>query len=348
MRTADRKTYEVIIKHKEYFDARTIEIIENLMKDNENSLKIIGKKDAVISKQNNHILALENKVADQSKIIDSYAFKKKEDDITIDELKYIIENISKIMKPSSNLNHELLTYLKQKINCISEDDLLKIEYAIANTLCNCINNRDEVVSKIRNLLIDVATSEKVSLLDIRKIDYGAYSQIYRLGEKVIKIGLNRAVENIIDNRLILIPDYKGFIGSEYIEITDYIEIDNEGVTFNDLYMMYEELREQGITWLDPSEENVTRVDQKTLDKIKKKDKKKLGFDTNLNYNNKELVVGDLIIIDLDHLISTDDINMIKHIKYNLNEIIVEKLDYFEKIYNERHKTKCLTLKNVRI
>ena len=265
-----------------------------------------------------------------------------------DELKYIIENISKIMKPSSNLKHELLTYLKQKINCISEDDLLKIEYAIANTLCNCINNRDEVVSKIRNLLIDVATSEKVSLLDIRKIDYGAYSQIYRLGEKVIKIGLNRAVENIIDNRLILIPDYKGFIGSEYIEITDYIEIDNEGVTFNDLYMMYEELREQGITWLDPSEENVTRVDQKTLDKIKKKDKKKLGFDTNLNYNNKELVVGDLIIIDLDHLISTNDINMIKHIKYNLNEIIVEKLDYFEKIYNERHKTKCLTLKNVRI
>ena len=265
-----------------------------------------------------------------------------------DELKYIIENISKIMKPSSNLKHELLTYLKQKINCISEDDLLKIEYAIANTLCNCINNKDEVVSKIRNLLIDVATSEKVSLLDIRKIDYGAYSQIYRLGEKVIKMGLNRAVENIIDNRLILIPDYKGFIGSEYIEITDYIEIDNEGVTFNDLYMMYEELREQGITWLDPSEENVTRVDQKTLDKIKKKDKKKLGFDTNLNYNNKELVVGDLIIIDLDHLISTDDINMIKHIKYNLNEIIVEKLDYFEKIYNERHKTKCLTLKNVRI
>ena len=78
------------------------------------------------------------------------------------------------MKPSSNLKHELLTYLKQKINCISEDDLLKIEYAIANTLCNCINNRDEVVSKIRNLLIDVATSEKVSLLDIRNTKKNIY------------------------------------------------------------------------------------------------------------------------------------------------------------------------------
>lgn len=93
MRTTDRKTYEVIVKHKEYFDARTIEIIENLMKDNENSLRIISKKDAVISKQNSHILALENKVADQSKIIDSYAFKKKEDEITIDELRYIINGL---------------------------------------------------------------------------------------------------------------------------------------------------------------------------------------------------------------------------------------------------------------
>ena len=264
-----------------------------------------------------------------------------------DELKYIIENISKIMKPSSNLNHELLTYLKQKINCISEDDLLKIEYAISNTMCNCITNRDEVVEEVRKLLVEIARSENVSVLDIRKIDYGAYSQIYRLGEKVIKIGLSRAVENIIDNRLLLIPDYKGFIGSEYIEVTDYIEIDNEGVTFNDLYMMYEELRDQGIVWLDPSRENVTRVNENTLNKLKNKDRSKLGFYPNPNYNNKELVAGDLIIIDLDYMVSIDDIDTIKHIKYNLNEMLVAILDSFEKKYDETHQNKYLTLKNVR-
>lgn len=265
-----------------------------------------------------------------------------------DELDYIIENISLIMKPSSNLKCELLNYLKEKINYISDEDLVKIEYSIASTISTCIKNRADVVSRIRDLLVDVAKKENVSLLDIRKIDYGSYSQVYRLGNKVIKIGLSRAVKNIIDNRLLLIPDYKSFIGSEYIEITDYIEIDNEDVSFNDLYMMYEELREQGITWLDPSRENVTRIDKDTLDKIKGKDKRGLGFCDNPNYNDKELAVGDLIIIDLDHLVSTDDIDTIAHIKYSLNEIIVEKLESFEKIYDEKHKSKCLKLKNVRI
>lgn len=264
-----------------------------------------------------------------------------------DELEYIIENITQIMRPSSNLKYELLNYLKEKIDYITEEDLTKIEYAISNTMCNCITNRDEVVEEVRKLLVEIARSENVSVLDIRKIDYGSYSQVYRLGNKVIKIGLSRAVENIIDNRLLLIPDYKGFIGSEYIEVTDYIEIDNENIAFNDLYMMYEELRDQGIVWLDPSRENVTRVNENTLNKLKNKDRSKLDFYPNPNYNNKELVAGDLIIIDLDYMVSIDDIDTINHIKHNLNEMLVVILDSFEKKYDETHQNKYLTLKNVR-
>ncbi len=131
MRTADKRTYEAIIKHKEYFDGRLIEIIENLKNENENSLVAISKKDAMISKQCSQILTLENKVLDQSKIIQSFVCKTKDHEIEIEEQKKTIkgntEYIDKIKQENDMIKSDLDEALKNIKNLEKEIEKLKKE-----------------------------------------------------------------------------------------------------------------------------------------------------------------------------------------------------------------------------
>ena len=131
MRTADKRTYEAIIKHKEYFDGRLIEIIENLKNENKNSLVVISKKDAMISKQCSQILTLENKVSDQSKIIQSFVCKTKDHEIEIEEQKKTIkgntEYIDKIKQENDMIKSDLDEALKNIKNLEKEIEKLKKE-----------------------------------------------------------------------------------------------------------------------------------------------------------------------------------------------------------------------------
>ena len=131
MRTADKRTYEAIIKHKEYFDGRLLEIIENLKNENENSLVAISKKDAMISKQCSQILTLENKVSDQSKIIQSFVCKTKDHEIEIEEQKKTIkgntEYIDKIKQENDMIKSDLDEALKNIKNLEKEIEKLKKE-----------------------------------------------------------------------------------------------------------------------------------------------------------------------------------------------------------------------------
>ena len=44
--------------------------------------------------------------------------------------------------------------------------------------------------------------------------------------------------------------------------------------------------------------------------------------------------GDLVIIDLDHIVFEDDQDSINRIKRDLNEIIVDRIALFEKRYQD--------------
>ena len=127
-----------------------------------------------------------------------------------------------------------------------------------------------------------------------------------------------------------------------MEITDYLEPAKD-VSFEEIYSVYKELRDQGIIWLAPNEENLARVDKKTLENNKRKKKEGIGLLKNYNYLDKDLEVGDLLIIDLDHMVYENDVEKIRDIEFDLDGALLERRHYFEERYN--NKTKRLVKTN---
>ena len=93
------------------------------------------------------------------------------------------------------------------------------------------------------------------------------------------------------------------------EITDYVNVECDKFTRDELYDVYKNLREQGIIWLDPGEDNLGRMNKKTCEshESKKYLLKQNGFLKNPNYIKNELNVGDVVIIDLDYLIYEEEL-----------------------------------------
>lgn len=255
--------------------------------------------------------------------------------INHDELDYIINHISEIFRGKNFVNEKILEYLKSWEEFILGDIKHHIEIIITKCLSSYyINQNDEELNKLHQLLVSVAEEEHTSLFSLKKINYGAFSTIYRINNKVIKIGY-RAIETIPNCSRLLLPEFKGKIGSDYIEITDYVET-NENDNMEDAYLIYKELRDQGLIWLDPRSDNLAILDKKACESQNKKRNEILSLDIgyNPNFHKRELEEGDLVIIDLDHIVFEDDQDSINRIKRDLNEIIVDRIALFEKRYQD--------------
>lgn len=244
------------------------------------------------------------------------------------ELDYIINNIENIIKKESSLTDELLAYLKDNSNLI---DITKIEKLIIKY----ISYNSLYDDSLYNFIKEVVKKEDSTILDIRKINTGAYSKVYRVSNKVIKIGNKRICPDTINNSRILLPDFKGYINENYIEVTDYLE-PTKDIYESDLYDIYSELRDQGIIWIDIKKNNLARLDKKTIEKqnIKRNDKLN-GIINNPNYIERDLKEDDLVIIDLDHIIFDYEKEKLDYILNNLDEELV----VINKIFSERYESK---------
>ena len=56
---------------------------------------------------------------------------------------------------------------------------------------------------------------------------------------------------------------------------------------------------------------------------------------------KELQAGDLVIIDLDHIVFQEDQDTINAIKRDLDETLIARVELFEKRYQEEKQPKKL-------
>ena len=251
-----------------------------------------------------------------------------------DELDYILKNFGNISQYDFESKEPILEYINKNINRISKNDLQKIKFSLTYQLLEeKFELTDDDVNKAKDLFVETANKENLTIFDIKKINYGSYSSIYRLGSKIIKIGYKRAIKNIVDNNRILLPDSITKVKSNIIEITDYIDGKSD-FSKDEVYEVYKELREQGIIWLDPTSENLKRLDEETKLKQEKKslNRDKYPFIKNRRFINRPLRTNELIIIDLDHLVGEDDRPNICRVNDYLREDILTDRENYEKRY----------------
>lgn len=252
-----------------------------------------------------------------------------------DDLNYIVKHFDSLCKSDYEYLKPLLDYLKFNTFRIKDNDVLeKLKGSlIYHMLYETVIVKDEDIDRIRFIFNELAKNENESFFEIREISAGSFSTVYRLGNKVIKIGRRRA-SKIIDNSRILLPDQLLNIAGNTIEITDYVK-DVGIASIEETYEVYKDLRDQGIIWMDPYFLNIGKLDRTTIEsqneKAKHKDKMPFLVE-NRKFKHRELKTNDLVIIDLDHLILEEDKKMFGIISRNISETREKAREGFEKRY----------------
>lgn len=121
------------------------------------------------------------------------------------------------------------------------------------------------IKKLELIFTKIFIQENVNVSDVVHVENGTTTRVYQIGTKVVKFGVNKRVFPSIDHPRILKPLSKEDIPMKAenqtnivtTEITHFVDTNN--ITDEDAYMVFKELREQGIIWTDPRPDNIGRL-----------------------------------------------------------------------------------------
>lgn len=233
----------------------------------------------------------------------------------------VVEELIKLGK--LNIVEKYLNYFYRKNSSLLElKSILQTEEINIDEINNLINNNPNLVIEeitrypveyleeqklydfFKIMIEELLTNEGKQYSDIEILGQGGYSKVFGVGSKVLKIGEPRATLNIKDNRRFLKPLYRKnikYLNSSFtifcVEITERLDMTN--ITYDDVYEIYKELRDQGLVWLDAKRENVGRLirDNKLyFDGIDYVDKESTSYTTD---DNEVLLKGSLMLVDND-------------------------------------------------
>lgn len=229
------------------------------------------------------------------------------------EVEYICDNMEQVISLSDM--HKLidLGWLK-KLKKLSPDIFDKIHTSIVAKMTGVKPKfLDSKTLLGLTLIVDeVAKNESVDISDLEYIEKGTLTDVYKLGNKVVKFGKDRLTDKIPYHRRILQPlirrrvlrSFKGL----YVEISEYLQPDNE-ITDEDAYSIYKELRNDGIIWLDAKKENLGRLEKDNIVYFNEPlyiKEESVGYIPETIQQDEPLHKGDLVIIDTDFLIREQD------------------------------------------
>ena len=257
----------------------------------------------------------------------SILYRSKEND-------YISNNMAQIIN-SIDLNRVSL----QKIKKINPEKFATVHSDIISNLArnSAFELQGDIDYKTINALTiifdEIAQNENTDLSNLQYKGSGFFSNVYKLGNKVIKLGKPKFYHEIPYHKRLLQPLIRREILPKclYIEISEYLN-SRKNITENDVYSVFKELRDDGIIWLDPKPENLARLEKDNIIHFKETlyvENESLGF---LPSNSKKEVLhaGDLVIIDLDFLFKEDDTeNIARGYRF------INKKNYSK--YNRRYK-----------
>lgn len=234
-----------------------------------------------------------------------------EDLIQNNENDYICNNMKSIID-LSNIVYLTDLGLLQKLKLINEKELNKVHPNIVRKLTGKKEKflDDNTVQALTMIFEEIAQNEMVDVSDVEYIGSGDYSNVYKLGNKVIKLGVSRLTNKIPYHRRILQPLLRRKIKNKdlYIEIAEYIERDTS-ITDEVAYSIYKELRDDGIIWLDAKKENIGRLKKNNIIHFKEPlyvKKESVGYIEETIKEEETLYKGDLVIIDTDFLYREND------------------------------------------
>ena len=160
-------------------------------------------------------------------------------------------------------------------------------------------NERELIKEIIN---DICKQENLDITDLEYIDIGSMTFVYKLGDKVIKVGDLREMYNIPfeipNHERILQPIFRKKFKNIQIEITDYLK--EAEITQEDVYFVYQQLRDAGIVWADPRCENIRKLEKSANNEYK------YEVDGMEKLKENNLSNADLVIIDNDLIFKEED------------------------------------------
>lgn len=284
-----------------------------------------------------------------------------------DNLPSIIENISSkidifdIKKYLDNYE-ELKETTKNYFNA-NEDFIIERMYNFANILFlyyedeqgNNKEKRKTVINILKMIIDEICQKEGITFGDMKKLDEGAFSNVYQINDKVIKLGIDRKTRIIPDNPYIVKPLMRrAFVVDEsreygeqlFIEVTErVIPLSKQTDNIEEImYDLYSKMRDLGIEWLDVKEKNVGILLKDNIihwpDNLAPSNKV-LGLKDSKNKNDIVLRKGDYVVLDADIEFYEEDFKE----KYPDIEEKIAK-GFFNRLwlkfhnrYNEEHKIK---------
>ena len=208
-----------------------------------------------------------------------------------------------------------------------------------------IENRKIVINILELIIDELCQKENVKFEDIKKIGEGVYSSVYQIGNKVIKIGMDRNTRKIPDNPYIIRPllrnnflvDENNEFGEQlFIEVTEKVlPLEENEQTEEILYELYSNLRNHNIEWLDIKVENVGMLEKDNIiywPRELKPSRKILGLSNPTTEEQITLKKGSYVLIDADLLYTEEEFNS----KYNDYSNLLDIWKKFHKRYNEEH------------
>lgn len=217
---------------------------------------------------------------------------------------YLFDTAQAIKGISEKCDAKINEYLRKSKEDVAKSLLMK----------NGIKNGERYKTTLAIMIDELLESEKVNFSDIANIDGGAYSEIYQIGNKILKVGIPRETYDIHNHRRILQPVIRTNFIDEHnnpiacIEIMEKVEkVKKEDCPKEVLYEIYKELRDVGIFWTDAKFANIGRLTKPNVPLLNGEEinvaPNSVGFDKNIE--GEPLKAGDLVILDIDYIYSTE-------------------------------------------
>ena len=237
---------------------------------------------------------------------------------------YLRRFADRIKGISNEIDEKLEEHLERRQVEVARELLLgyRNKYNELNTASGTCEWRkeayDDYDDTISIMIKELLQSENVKWLDIESLESGAYSDVYKIGDKVLKIGRPREVFEIPNHprilqpltRINLLDTYDNDIAFACVEITDVVESLKEDEYEDDelLYQIYKELRDDGIIWTDPGYRNLGILKRPNVPSLNGEvmdvAPNSVGFSNDIK-GESVLEAGEIVIIDTDFLYRVD-------------------------------------------
>ena len=284
----------------------------------------------------------------------NYLLSKDERDVVQDNLETIANKTQSplyMLKLLSSKDIDVTNY-NRVVNENRANDVIK--EMISEKLDVNFERSKDSVETVSMVIKELLNKQMINVSDIKPIGEGGYSKVFKVGDKVVKIGKPPMTYNIQKkSKRFLEPLLRynfpisrnsGESGQINVTVTEFCNT-RENIPEEDVYQIYKELRDEGLVWTDCkasnlgvlNKDNVVHFSNNTHSKDNNGEEKGFNvYHANVGYvEDKDVEVlkaGNLVLTDLDYVYNESDYEKGKYIVPGGGTLFFE----FEKRYQKEN------------